>query len=76
MFQNFIKKDITTNYAVFRNFYDEFIKTEALPQDYKQVDRYVWTSLKVKDLINKKKLQPSPQSNQILNNAVNNTIKL
>ncbi len=75
--ETFMKKVITTNYAVFRNFYDEFMtKQPALPQDYKEVDRYLWSSLKVQTLNKKNKLQSSPQSNQILNNAVNNTIKL
>ena len=74
--KKFPKNTIRNNYSDFKNFYDEFIKTEALPQDYKEVDRYLWSSLKVQTLNKKNKLQSSPQSNQILNNAVNNTIKL
>ena len=77
-FQNkFPKQTIRNNYSDFKKFYDEFMtKQPALPHDYKEVDRYLWSSLKVQTLNKKNKLQSSPQSNQILNNAVNNTIKL
>ena len=74
--KKFPKNTIRNSYFDFKFFYDEFINKEALPKDYKEVDRYLWTSLKVQDLKNKKKLQPSYVSSQVLNNAVNNTIKL
>ena len=75
--KEFSKNTIRNDYSDFKNFYDEFMtKQPALPQDYKEVDRYLWSSLKVQTLNKKNKLQSSPQSNQILNNAVNNTIKL
>ena len=75
--KKFPKNTIRNDYSDFKNFYDEFMtKQPALPQDYKEVDRYLWSSLKVQTLNKKNKLQSSPQSNQILNNAVNNTIKL
>lgn len=77
-FQNkFPKQTIRNNYSDFKKFYDEFMtKQPALPHDYKEFDKYLWSSLKVQTLNKKNKLQSSPQSNQILNNAVNNTIKL
>ena len=75
--KEFSKNTIRNDYSDFKKFYDEFMtKQPALPQDYKEVDRYLWSSLKVQTLNKKNKLQSSPQSNQILNNAVNNTIKL
>ena len=75
--KKFPKNTIRNSYFEFKFFYDEFMtKQPALPQDYKEVDRYLWSSLKVQTLNKKNKLQSSPQSNQILNNAVNNTIKL
>lgn len=74
--KEFSKQTIRNSYSNFKFFYDEFINKEALPKDYKEVDRYLWSSLKVQTLNKKNKLQSSPQSNQILNNAVNNTIKL
>jgi len=75
--KKFPKNTIRNCYSNFKKFYDEFMTNQpALPKDYKEVDRYLWSSLKVQTLNKKNKLQSSPQSNQILNNAVNNTIKL
>ena len=75
--KKFPKNTIRNCYSDFKKFYDEFMTNQpALPKDYKEVDRYLWSSLKVQTLNKKNKLQSSPQSNQVLNNAVNNTIKL
>lgn len=75
--KEFSKNTIRNDYSNFKKFYDEFMTNQpALPKDYKEVDRYLWSSLKVQTLNKKNKLQSSPQSNQVLNNAVNNTIKL
>ena len=75
--KKFPKNTIRNCYSDFKKFYDEFMtKQPALPHDYKEFDKYLWSSLKVQTLNKKNKLQSSPQSNQILNNAVNNTIKL
>ena len=75
--KKFPKNTIRNCYSDFKKFYDEFMTNQpALPKDYKEVDRYLWSSLKVQTLNKKNKLQSSPQSNQILNNELNNTIKL
>ena len=70
-YQDTLKAWKPTNYVLFKQFYDDFITKEALPHDYKEVDRYLWTSLKVQDLNRKKKLQPSAVSKQVLSNAIN-----
>ena len=76
-YQNkFPKNTIRNCYSDFKKFYEEFINKEALPKYYKEVDKYLWSSLKVQTLNKKNKLQSSPQSNQILNNVLNNTISI
>jgi hypothetical protein len=75
-YQDTLKAWKPTNYVLFKQFYDDFITKEALPHDYKEVDRYLWTSLKVQDLNRKKKLQPSAVSKQVLSNAINKIVTL